>query len=161
MRIESDSSGLESIPLKLMIVAVIAALSVVPAANALENLEDRDFLRRAEAQLDRIVAAAEILGVQGPGSLRVLDLDFTGDGSLRFLELVLGDALGGPRASSVILTLSTGAKVVRQANDPPVEMSAGGDECLIIRSEVSRIRMECVLETAHWYVCLGVHERTS
>jgi hypothetical protein len=161
MRIESDSSGLESIPLKLMIIAVIAALSIVPAANALENLEDRDFLRRAEAQLDRILATVEILGVQGPGSLRVLDLDFSSGGSLRFLELTLGDTLGGPRASSVVLTLSTGAKVVKQADDPPVEMSVGGDECLIIRSELSSIRMECVLETAHWYVCLGVHERTS
>src|SRR5512137_3042702 len=113
MSITKDCSGLESLPLKLMIVAIVAALSILPAADALSTLKNRDFLQRAESQLARIAATAEGLAISGPGNVRTISVDLSSDGSTRFYQLVLGDDADGSNASALVLELSTGSRMIR------------------------------------------------
>lgn len=103
MSLRHDRSGLESLPLKLMIVAVVASLSIIPASEALDSLRVRDFARKAELQLDLVIGTAQVVGIEGPGSVRTLDLDLDGGTRMRFASLSIGDHRGGANMSSVVL----------------------------------------------------------
>lgn len=146
MSMRSDDSGLESIPLKLMIVAVVATMSVLPAAQALTGLETREFARRADLQLDMIVTTAQVLTVQGPGNVRTLALDFTTDAQLGLHELRVGDRIKSPNSSSVILVLNNGAVMGRVASDPPCALCSRNMATLIVRQPDFDLRMVAVLE---------------
>ena len=144
MHIASDDQGLESLPLKLMVVAIVASLSIIPAADALDNLRARDFARRADLQLAQVVSCAELLTVAGPGNVRTISLDFSGHGKERFSRLLIGDALDGPNRSSVILELREGDLMVRSANQPPAMLCSPQLKCLEIDSLATEIRMTSV-----------------
>ena len=156
MRIRSDCSALESIPLRLMIIAVVAALSVVPAAEALETLESKDFVRRAVLQLECVISTAQVLAIEGPGSVRTVLLDFGGGGSVRFDSISIGDREGGSNMSSAILTLSSGARIVRSASDPPVCMRSPEGHAVHLETPAAKLRFSCELLNATWYVLVEV-----
>jgi hypothetical protein len=145
MRLREDCEALESLPLRLLIVAVVAAMSVAPAASALEALQDRDFVSRARLAMDRVVNVAQMLSMQGPGAARTVDVDISSEGSLRALRLSVGDRPGGAYASAVVLELSSGGRLVSIAGDPPVRMCSGSLEGLEVTAERFSLRMEASL----------------
>lgn len=136
-------------PLRLMIVAVVVSMSIIPASEALETLRDGDFVRRAEAQLDGLIATAEVLAIEGPGGVRTVNLDFSSGGSLRFISMVIGDSEMGPNASAVVLRLSNGGTMVRCAEDPPVAMSDNQSSGLLIESSACCLRLSCHITGSH------------
>lgn len=156
MGLSADARAVEALPMRLLVVAVVAAMSVVPAAQALETLNDRDFLARAELAADKVVAAAQMLSMQGPGASKVLELDLSSDGGLRISVMTVGDALGGPRASAVVLELSSGARIVRSAEDPPVSMTTDQGSGLEVRSDRPLLWMEAVAQGDWCAVVVGV-----
>lgn len=144
--LRKDCRGLESLPLKLIIVATVAALSILPAADALGTLRNRDFLQRADSQLDRIASAAETLAITGPGNVRTLSVDLTSEGSVRFSRLIIGGNASGPNASVLILELSTGARMVRALEDPPVCMTSPSGAAVEISNPVFEMRMTAAMD---------------
>lgn len=145
MRTGRDDSAVEALPLRLIIVAAVAALSVVPAAEALEAMHDRDFVSRAGLLLDKVVRAAQIVSLEGPGSARTLELDFSSEGSVRAVLLSIGDDPGGARSCAVVLELSTGARLVRVAESPSAAMTSSHGGCLEVSSEQFSLHMEAAL----------------
>lgn len=151
MRLSRDQRALESFPLRLMIVAVVAAMSIVPASEALESLQDRDFVSRAGLGMDKVVYMAQMLIMQGPGALRTVELDLTSEGTLSAVRIVIGDVPGGPYGNAVVLELSSGAKLVRLAQDPPACMTSTFGQGLEVKSCRFSLVMETVLSDG---VCL-------
>lgn len=145
MRISSDERAVESFPLRLMVVAAVAAMSIVPAAEGLEALRDRDFLSRAELAVDKVVRTAQLLSMEGPGAARTFGLDLSSEGSISAVRLVIGDVPGGPYASAVVLELSSGAKLVGVAHDPPAAMTSPFDIGLVVASDRFSLAMEAVM----------------
>lgn len=145
MALKSDSAGLESLPMRLMVVAVVVSMSVVPAAEALEAFQHRDFLMRAGTQMDILVAAAQIITVEGAGSARTFEMDFSGGGSLSLVSITIGDTPGGPNASSVVLRLSDGASMVRTASDPPVNLAGPAMSALVLTHPRFALRLSAQL----------------
>jgi hypothetical protein len=129
-----------------MIVAIVASLSIVPAADGLKNLRNREYLTRAEVQLDLIISTAEMVAIEGPGSVRTIDLDFASDGSVKFERVTIGDAENGPNTSSVALVFSTGSRMTKTACDPPIWMKASDDRGLTIVASVFTLKMSANLE---------------
>jgi hypothetical protein len=156
MRLRGDCGALESLPLRLLIVAVVAAMSVAPAASALEALQDRDFVSRARLAMDRVVNVAQMLSMQGPGAARTVDVDLSSEGSLRALRLSVGDAPGGAYASAVVLELSSGGKLMSLADDPPVRMCSASMQGLTVTAERFSLRMEAQLVGGACTVVVGV-----
>lgn len=153
MSLQRDEAGLETILLRLMIVAVVAALSIIPASEALGALEDKQFLKAAGEQLNLIRAKAEQLAMEGPWNVATLSLDFRGGGDgLRFERVVIGDSADGTNMSSVVLWLSNGACMVRSAAEPPAWLRADDGGALEITSPVFALRMSCHLEDGVEYV---------
>lgn len=156
MRLPRDAAALESFPLRLMIVAVVAAMSVAPAAGALEALQDRDFVSRARLAMDRVVHVAQMLSMQGPGAARTVDLDLSSEGGLRALRLRVGDAPGGAYASALVLELSSGGRLISLASEPPVRMCSASLEALVVDSERFSLRLEAQASGEWCLVVAGV-----
>ena len=154
MRRRFGTDALESIPLKLIIVAIVASMSVVPAAQALVGLEGRELVRRAEMQLDKVVTVAQVLTVQGPGNVRTLEMDFRSGTKLSFLELRAGDRLGGPNASSAILVLSNGGIMTRIARAPECSMCSTDLTAFVAYQPLFDLRMTAVLDNRTTVVML-------
>lgn len=146
MAIRDDCRAVESLPLRLMIVAVVVCLSVLPAAEALDTFRNRDLIRRAALELDEIMAVAQLMAIQGPGNVRTLAVDLRGDGSLRFDTLSIGDSEDGPNLSSAVLRFKNGAALSRAALEPPVWLRSASGSALTVDSPVFELRLESVLE---------------
>lgn len=146
MAFGNDRDALESLPLKLMIVALVASLSVIPAGQALESFRNRDFAARAQIELETIISAAQALMIDGPGSVRTLHIDFRGDGSLCFGWLSIGDLRGGPNMSSAVLHMSRGAILSRTATEPAVWITSPSRSSLTVDSPRCDLRLSAILE---------------
>lgn len=128
-----------------MIVAIVASLSIIPAAQALEGMKNRDFLRKAELQLEWITSSAEILAINGPGNVRTISLDFSGGSSVRFERLVVGDARNGANMTCVILSFDSGGRLIRTAGEPAVWLTSLDQKGLEISVPIFDLRLTSVL----------------
>lgn len=146
MAMRNDCRAVESLPLRLMIVAVVACMSVLPAAEALDTFRNRDLVRRAALELDELMAVAQVMAIQGPGNVRTLAVDLRGDGSLRFDRLTIGDSEGGPNTSSAVLRFTNGAVLSRSALEPYVWLRGASGGVLTVDSAIFELRLESVLE---------------
>lgn len=156
MALRNDGSGLESLPLKLMIVAIVTSLSIIPASEALEGLRTRDFASRAGLQLDLIIGSAQVVGIEGPGSRRTVDIDLEGGSRMRFAEISIGDHKGGPNMSSVVLRFVGGGLATRSASDPQVWMTGIDGETLVVDSPRFTLTLSCALDNRTSIVLLEV-----
>ncbi|MCU0860337.1 MAG: hypothetical protein MUE55_07125, partial [Thermoplasmata archaeon] len=109
-------------------------------------LRDKDFLRRAEAQLEELVWTAEVVSLEGPGSSRTVVLDFSSDGGIRFDRLTVGDHRDGPNQTAVRLVLSTGSSIVRITDMPPVPMSGPDGGAVVVQSTTATMTVRCAIE---------------
>lgn len=138
-----DEDALESLPLKLLVVSVVATMSIVPAADALESLENREFVSRCTAQLQGIVRICQILSVEGPGAVRTMSLDLRSQGSVGMSCLSIGAAYGLPGMCSVALELSNGARIIATAEQPSVWICSQDMGTLVLHSCVQELRLGC------------------
>jgi hypothetical protein len=136
-----DARALEALPLRLLVIAIAAGLSVVPAAEALESLRDRSFLQRCEIQLDAIIGTCQMISMEGYGAARTVSLDFRSEGRLRMASLMIGDSWGEPGMTSVVLELTSGGKMIRTISEPAVWLTSAGHEGLRIDSESFSLRL--------------------
>lgn len=134
MSLTRDRRAVESLPLRLLVVAVVAGLSVIPAAGALAALRARSFLDRCSLQLRTIVSTAEVVGMEGVGARRSVEVDLASDGALRAVELEIGGGPEEPTRSSVILELSSGRRLICQADEPFTWLASPAHERLVTTS---------------------------
>ncbi len=140
-----DEDALESLPLKLLVVSVVATMSIVPAAEALKSLENREFVSRCTSQIQSLIRTCQIMSVEGPGSARTVSLDLGSRGTLRMSGLEIGGAYGRPDMCSVVLELSSGAKIIATAEQPAVWICSEEGGGLVLRSCELDLRLSCVV----------------
>jgi hypothetical protein len=155
MKLRADTGGLESLPLRLMIVAVVASLSIIPAAEALNNMRNKDFINRAELQLETVVSTAQLLAVAGPGGARTVSIDFSSDGSLAFESICIGDGQG-PNKSAVVLRFTNGATMVKTCTDPVTWLRTREGGGLFIELPIFELTMSAQMEGRTEYVLVEV-----
>ena len=124
-----------------MVVSVVAVLSVLPAAEALDTLRDRAFTDRCAVQLGKVVSLAQIVSMEGAGASRVLRLDFRSEGALSMQSLSIGGGPGDPYMASIALELSSGARMIRSAEEPFVWMASETLGAVEVHSAVFDLRM--------------------
>lgn len=149
---KDDIRAVESIPLRLMIVAIVVGMSILPASEALNAFRNRDLVRRAAMELDEMIAVAQVMAIQGPGNVRTLTFDLRGDGSLRFDRLTIGDYAEGANISSVVLRFTNGAIMTRSALEPAVWLRSDAGGCLTVYHALFQLRLESVLDNGVFYI---------
>ncbi len=138
--------------MKMMIVAIVASLSIVPAAESLSNLRTRDFLNRVELQLESMISTVQQLTIGGPGGIRTIELDFTGKGKVAFESISIGDRLRGPNMSSIIVRFTNGAVLTKTSSEPPVWMRQESGQGLIVESECFDLKMSALIDGRVEYI---------
>ena len=141
MTLLSDCHALEALPLRLLIIAVVACLSIVPASDALESLRSKAFLQRCETQLEMAVRTSQLISMEGYGAARTVQLDFRSEGDLRMRSVTMGGGWGEPSMSSVILELSSGSRLIRTAVEPAIWMATENGTGLTLQAEMFDLRL--------------------
>ncbi len=141
VRLIADTRALEALPLRLLVIAIAASLSVVPAAEALESLRDRSFLQRCETQLDTIIGTCQMISMEGPGAVRTLLMDFRSDGRVRMASLSVGDGWREPGMTSVVMEFTSGAMMIRTASEPAVWITSEDHKGLRVNSQSFCLRV--------------------
>jgi hypothetical protein len=129
-----------------MVVGVVAALSILPAARALEAFENREFALRAGSQISDIIGEAQRLSINGPGNVRTLSIDLYSKSEVRFSQLTLGDRQGGPNMSSAIMELSNGAMLVCSAEHSSLWIRSSSGDSLVLTTPRFDLRLSCVMD---------------
>ncbi|MDH3365384.1 MAG: hypothetical protein OEM29_05215 [Thermoplasmata archaeon] len=146
MALRHDNRALEALPLRLLVIAVAAGLSVIPAAEALESLRDRSFLQRCEVQLDIIIGTCQMVAMEGCGAARTIPLDFRSEGRLRMASITIGDGWAEPRMTSAVLEFTSGWRMIRTATEPAVWITSADLEGLSVSSQAFSLRLTVGLQ---------------
>ena len=141
MTLAFDRRALEALPLRLLVIAVVAGLSIIPASDALDSLKNRSFLQRCEMQLELTIRTSQMMSLEGYGAVRTVKLDFRSDGSLRMDSLTIGGAWGQPGMSSVIMELSSGNRLIRTSLEPVIWMASADGGELCVGSDMFALRL--------------------
>lgn len=152
----SDTQAVETIPLRLMIVGVVIALSVLPAAQALDTLRNSNFFDRALQQIEAVADAAAIISIEGPGSVRTLSLDFSSNGELRFSSLSIGGPAGSPNSTMMLLTLSNERELARTVSADGTHVCSRERSSLQISIAQFALRMSAQFEKGEFWIQVEV-----
>lgn len=134
-----DAEGVEGLPLRLLVAAIVAGLTIPTVVAGLTAYEAQQVELRTVQELDAVVRVAQQLYMSGDGAQDVR-VDLAGGVTVRVEYAAIGDAPGGPLAPSVRFKLSGQPEVFLLA-DPPVPM-AGEDGPLSLGPGRHVVRVE-------------------
>jgi len=144
MRVRSitdDLRGLEGLPLKLLIVVLLASLSMPLFIGTLDNYMEELSIRGIEAEIDKVEETALSAFLGGPGSVRIVTVtlsDRTGEN-----VIVIGGPRGSPESHAVRIH-TVGVLKWRYLDTVPIEISTKDNGSISLTSPGASLRLECV-----------------
>jgi hypothetical protein len=140
-----DDNGVEGIPLKLIIVLVIVAITVPLAWKGLESYDRIQTENNLRGELEFLSTNIKQIYLNGVGNAQDVNVDFT-DGMLTRIERIeIGDTIDGI-SSSIRYKLNhkrTEFLVIENPNVPLGNMSQGQIGPLSLGSGSHTIHLEC------------------
>jgi type II secretory pathway pseudopilin PulG len=109
------------LPLRLLVSAIVVGVTAPAVVSGLSAVETAQASERAAAAVDALVRAAQDFYLAGGGA-QAIPVDLGGGVTVRVESVTIGDAPGGPRATTAAYTLS-GQPPVFLRTDPPVPMA--------------------------------------
>jgi len=150
-----DLRGIEGLPLKLMIVALLVSLTLPVALTSLQGFSERLVSTAIESELDELEGAAISTFLGGPGSVRVVEMDIHMVSSGGSIEL------GGPRGtleSHSIRFCEGDLQIIRYVDGLPLDISTRDGGSAMLWSPGGSFRMECVSEGDEIWIMVEVIE---
>jgi type II secretory pathway pseudopilin PulG len=138
-----DRRGLEGLPLKLMIVALIVSVSAPAVLGSLESFERSTARTLLLSEAERLAAAAEEVFNSGEGNRRMISVDVPGNENGLDMSLEAG---GDPdsTASLSIRCLTSGQVTSTVIMDhPTVRMTGPGGGPVTLGSGTHDLSLEC------------------
>ncbi len=129
---------MDGLPLRLLISAVVAGLTVPAILGGLGPLEADQASVRAQREIDRIVRSAQDFYLSGGGS-EDLRIDLSGGFMARVESVRIGDAPGGPFAGTASYRV-TGQAEAYLVLRPAVPL-AGSDAPLVLGPSMQTVRV--------------------
>jgi len=142
-----DSRGLEGMPLRLLISAVILAIIVPTAWAGLSSYTHTKAEADMQGQLDLLTAAIHQVYFGGPGNMRNVEVRADGGAGASLEYLRLGDALpsGGDRYL-VRFKFDGRPERVHIVTDPSVMMTSPSNSPLELGPGHHTLRIECLAQ---------------
>lgn len=109
------------LPLRLFVSSVVVGLTAPAVLSGLAAVEAAQASERAAAAVDALVRAAQDFYLAGGGA-QAIRVDLGGGVTVHVESVTVGDAPGGPLATTATYTLS-GQLPVFLLTDPPVPMA--------------------------------------
>lgn len=147
-----DRRGVEGVPLKLMLVALILSLSTPVVISTMERYQGSigDALLAAEGE--RLAAAVAEVYSAGEGNIRKVALDLPVDGRDAHLEV------GGNGTSAMAIRCCSEGRLVRTIylTEPPIRMLTSDGSLLSLGPGKVDVVLEAVLTDGKLVVTVGV-----
>lgn len=139
-----DPRGVEGFPLKLMITAVVLAITVPMMFGALRTYDRARVEQDLQAEIDEFVSTAQLVYLSGPGNSAVVEFGAP-KGAFTALDYVrFGDAPGGQMASVIRYKIGGSTETLTVIQSPNVPMMSPANETLEIMSGNCRIIVQCL-----------------
>ena len=142
---EWDRRGLEGLPLKLLLVALLISLSLPVVSSAMDDFRTNMEEAALGAEVTRVASSISDVYVAGEGNVRFIDV-----------EVPVGDAaieMGGEGIDALSVRAVVADRVVRTAymDDPPIKVMTLNGGTMSIGESIT-IRLECLRCDGHLVV---------
>jgi hypothetical protein len=135
--------AIEGMPLKLMIVALVMAITVPLIFTALRGFDVSKVENELVAEINDFIETIQMVYTSGPGNSAIIDFG-TPDGSFTEVEKVIfGDVPGGQMRSVIRYQLRNGLETLIVVESPNVPMTTESNTALKIGAGNYAIKAEC------------------
>lgn len=142
--IAPDCQAVEGLPLTMIIVMVILAITIPLIFGSLRTYDRERTEAALISEIDSFITAVQLIYVSGPGNGAVIEFEAK-DGSFSGIDTVtFGDSAGGSMASVVRYILSDGPERMVLLSSPNVPMMSEEHTSFEIMSGSYDLLAECV-----------------
>jgi type II secretory pathway pseudopilin PulG len=151
-----DRSGIEGLPLRLMVVALLISLTLPIALGTLQGFEEQAQVRAGMRLAEQIGAAATSAYTSGEGNVRVVKLDWPEVPQRLAMSLMLAGSAGSVQSSRVDVVLNGEISGQHYLSDPLVRLVSANSTRLEIVPGCQELRLSCFVEAENAYVLVEV-----
>ncbi len=152
----SDRSGIEGLPLRLMIVTLLISLTLPVAIGTLHGFEEQAQVRTGMRLAEVISSAASSIYESGEGNVRLVKLDWPESRSGETLRLRLCGSMESILSSRLDVIVNGQVSGQRFLSDPLVHLISEDSSRLEIGPECRELRLSCLIQSDEIYVSLEV-----
>ena len=144
MRLSTDTRAVEGLPLKLIITAIVLAITIPLMFGALKTYDKSKVEQELNSEIDRFISAVQLIYSSGPGNSAVLEFraakgTFTGLDYIKF-----GDEPGGDYSSVIRYRISGMQETPTVIQSPNVPMMCSSNLTFEIMPGTYEIIAECL-----------------
>ena len=145
MPLSCDCRGIEGVPIKLLIVAIVLAITVPLIFSALRGFDRARVEQDLEAELEEFVSMVQVIYTSGPGNSVTIEFDIPGGAFTRVETVSFGDVPGGSMSSVIRYRLQGRAESWMVLENPNVPMTGLDNVPLEVASGHYEILAECLV----------------
>jgi hypothetical protein len=152
----SDRAGIEGLPLRLMVVALLIALTLPIALGTLLNFQEQAQVRAGMNMAEEIGSAASSIYVSGEGNVRLVELNWPEGQQGSSLKLRLAGPVGSAISSRLDVMVNGLVSGQVYLTDPLVQLVCIGSERLEIGPDCESLRLSLAIEADKAWVHVEV-----
>jgi hypothetical protein len=141
-----DRAGIEGLPLRLMIVALLISLTMPIAMGSLLNFQEQAQLRAGMRMAEEIRSAASSIYSSGEGNVRLVELKWPEGQHGMTLKLRLAGPAGSVVSSRLDVVVNGVVSGQIFLTDPLVNLISNGSERLEIGPGCQGLRLSCSID---------------
>lgn len=147
MRQWNQEGAVEGIPLQLIIIAIILAISLPIIFMGLDNADHSQTENNLKGEINAIKAMARSLFNGGVGNSDIIEVNFK-NGLMTTIDYVkFGNNLASGRADIISYQIIGDSPMSTEFNSPEIPLTSENDETLIVTSGGYILGMECMRTT--------------
>jgi hypothetical protein len=151
-----DRNGIEGLPLRLMVVALLISLTLPIALGTLQGFQEQTQVRAGMRIAQEIGLAATSAYASGEGNVRMVKLDWPDGQQGAALKLGLAGPVGSLLSTRLDVIVSGVVSGQHFLSDPLVHLVSGDEERLEIGPGCEGLRLSCVVEADRMWVQVEV-----
>jgi hypothetical protein len=152
----TDRNGIEGLPLRLMVVALLISLTLPIALSTLQGFQEQTQVRAGMRIVQEIGSAATSAYASGEGNVRIIKLDWPGGQQGATLKLRLAGPIGSLLSTRLDVIVSGEVSGQHFLSDPLVHLVSADQERLEIGPGCDELRLSCVVEAEMLWVLVEV-----
>jgi hypothetical protein len=152
----TDRNGIEGLPLRLMVVALLISLTLPIALSTLQGFQEQTQVRAGMRIVQEIGSAATSAYASGEGNVRIIKLDWPGGQQGATLKLRLAGPVGSLLSTRLDVIVSGEVSGQHFLSDPLVHLVSADQERLEIGPGCEGLRLSCTIEAEMMWVLVEV-----
>ena len=143
-----DDNGIEGLPLTLIIVMIVLAITVPLVFGSLRAYDRSRIETSLISEIDDFISLVQLVYTSGPGNSVVVDFNVQTGSFVGIDSVTFGDAAGGDMASVIRYIVDDRPEQLIILKNPNVPMMSLDNESFQIPSGSYRIKADCAMGTA-------------